>query len=902
MFYILAQKTHIVIKKIKNKTKKLFRPLKMGAFKNRAKSFLSLFKKIVLIIVFRVPRYVFKKLFRLKVFKILFFIFASCMFAAFMVFIYIAKDLPPIDSIDLHASGSTKIYDRSGTIVLYDIYDLKKRTPAKLEEIPIFMQKATIAAEDSSFYSHHGVDFKGLARAAYVNVVERRVSQGGSTITQQLIKNILFTPEKGSAPRTVGRKAKEIILTIELERRYSKDEVLEAYLNQITYGSSAYGVATAAQTYFQKDIEDITLGEAALLASLPKAPSYYISEPEELEKRRRNVLFKMERLEYITREERVEAEKEKITLSQKYDRIKAPHFVLEVKRQLEERYGREEVERGGLRVITTIDMDVQRLAEDAVAKWAERNENQYKSRNSALVVVDPNTGEIIAMVGSRDYFDEENDGNVNVAMRPRQPGSSFKPFAYAAAFRKGYTANTVVYDVPTEFNPSCSWESIEDKGSNGAKCYHPNNYDERFFGAMSLKEALAQSRNIPAVKMLYLAGLNETISLAQDMGITTLTDTDRYGLSLVLGGGEVTLLEETAAYGVFATGGILYKPLFILEAQDSQGHTETFFSKGKHVLEKNITDQITTILSSEEYRSPTIGTRSALYIDGLAVAAKTGTTQEFRDAWIIGYTPSISVGVWSGNNDNTPMRSGAFGSLVSSPIWNNFLQSVYELKREDSEIKKGMPRYFSLPNKEDEKFDLSDIPETGKDILDGIINEKSPRAILRFVKKDNPLGEKPEIPELEDALYENWEKTVRYWSGLKYDSDEPLTPDSEIIKFLGVKTLYYAGDVVLFNFVIGSPYEIKTVLVYLDDKKINEYKDFDGFGAVISSSIKNLTEKEGYSFSVEVRAKNGRVFRTQTYFSIKRKQATILERETRENKDIELTERLIRDFDLNIIP
>ena len=747
---------------------------------------------------------------------------AGGLFFILLLFIYYSKDLPSENNVgSVYNAESTKMYDRTGTVVLYDIYDIQKRTVVSYEDIPGYVRDATIVAEDDNFYQHFGIDITGIIRGVVLKPLSGERAQGGSTITQQFIKNALFTPRQGVAPRTPWRKVKEAILAIELEWKYSKDEILTFYLNQIPYGSSAYGVETAARTYFDKSVRDVTLGEAALLAALPNAPSYYLNNPDQLEARRQYILTRMRDLGYITPDQYEQARSEKIAVSETYTGITAPHFVLEIRSQLEEKYGTAFVEQGGLKIITTLDVTAQRVAEEAINQWEGRNVG-YRAQNAALVALDPHTGQVLAMVGSKDYFNEDIDGNVNVAMRPNQPGSSFKPFAYAEAFRQGYTPDTILYDVPTEFNPTCPASATGNVGSNGEACYNPKNYDLAYYGPMRMKEALAQSRNIPAVKALYLAGVEETVRLATEMGITTLTDPDRYGLALVLGGGDVTLLEETSAFGVFATRGMRNDPTFILEVRDNTGEIlEEFSADSQEVLESNIADLITHSLSVNEYRAPVFGAQNYLNIPGLSVAAKTGTTQEYRDAWTVGYTPSIAAGVWVGNNDNTPMAGGADGSVVAAPIWNTFLRQLYTQKQDDLQQQKESERYFELPSLANEdSFIQPSIPKTGKAMLDGFTDPQNPHTILHEVQKSNPRGGVPSNPS-SDPLYSHWEYGVRTWAGLQPGSGDGEI--SNIISFSSPSGSYAEGESITVALTVSSPEPIREVTLSLNGQPVGTY-------------------------------------------------------------------------------
>lgn len=721
---------------------------------------------------------------------ILIFLFVS----GLIVFAYFAKDLPdPYKEIrEREVIQSTKIYDRTGETILYDIHGEEKRTVIPYEKIPQYAKDATIAIEDDNFWNHKGLDFKSILRAAWQNFKGKKISQGGSTITQQFVKNSLLSPE-----RTFIRKIKEAVLSMELERKYSKEEILGFYLNQIPYGSNAYGIEAAAQTFFGKHAENLTLAENALLASLPKAPSYYSpygSRTDELETRKNYVLDRMLNLGHVNKEENISAKKEKIKFNPAPSGIKAPHFVMYVKEYLEQKYGEKYIRDGGLKVYTTLDWDLQQIAEEVVRKGVTENLKKYNAKNAALAALDPKTGQILAMVGSKDYFDIENDGNVNVTIRDRQPGSSFKPFAYAVAFQKGYTSDTIVFDAPTEFNPNCPTDGSQTKDQYGLDCYHPKNYDEKFRGPVTLREALAQSLNVPSVKTLYLAGVNETINLAQNMGITTLKNRERFGLSLVLGGGEVKLLDETAAYGVFANEGINNKKTAILKIEDSQGNIlEEFDSRPLRVLDSQVTRMISDILSDNNARAPIFGVISPLLLATRPAAAKTGTTQEFRDGWTIGYTPSLVAGVWVGNNDNSKMYK-ASGSIGAAPIWNEFMNKTYESKTKNK-LLQNKPNQFIVPP-EIEYFTKPEPINTEKSILNGIFTKeqiikidkisgklateftppdfiekksfKEAHSLLYYVDKNNPQGDFPENPSL-DPQFKNWEESVFRWAAESKD-------------------------------------------------------------------------------------------------------------------------------------
>ncbi len=589
---------------------------------------------------------------------------------SFLTFIYFYTNTPNIKDIqNIKISEASTIYDSSGEHVLYKIFGEENRKIISHEDLPEVARIAVIAAEDDNFYNHFGIDPKSLLRAIRANIENEKIQQGASTITQQLARSLFLSREK-----TITRKAKEAILAIKIERTFSKDEILDMYLNQIPYGANAYGIQAAAQTYFGKDAKDLTLDEAAFLAVLPNAPSFYFpygKNDEQLFKKQRAILERLAKLNLASADEVKEAltintfEKLK-PLSRD---IKAPHFVMFVIEKLEEEYGRDLLEKGGLKIITTLNWDKQMKAEE-VLKNSKNHLDNYRADNAALIALDPRTGNILAMVGSLDYFNKSIAGEVNVTTRVRQPGSSFKPIVYAKVFEKGLQPETLLYDVQTNFGPDGS-----------GKSYIPRNYNGKFNGLVSIRQALAMSLNIPAVKALYIAGVDDTIELAKRLGINTLTDHTNYGLALALGGGGVKLLEETSAFSVFANDGLKNKPSSILNVSDSAGNNIfSFNKKEEQVINAEIARKINSILSDEQARIPTFGINSPFNIKDKTVAGKTGTTQDYRDAWTVGYTPSIAVGVWAGNNDNSPMRAGADGSYVAGPIWKAYMTKLLENK------------------------------------------------------------------------------------------------------------------------------------------------------------------------------------------------------------------------------
>lgn len=597
----------------------------------------------------------------------------------FLVFIYYVKDFPrPEVFTERELTQSTKIYDKNGATLLYEIYGEEKRTWIPLDAMSKYLKEAIVTTEDSHFYSHFGVDFKGIIRAVLFDLKIGKLTYGGSTIPQQLIRSTFLSNEK-----TAERKTREVILALELDRRYSKDQILEWYLNQIPFGQNAYGVEAASQTYFGKSSVDISLPEAATLAALIKAPSYlspYGENKKELLERKNYVLERMASEGYINNDEVEKARQEEIKFVERKISIKAPHFTLWVKKELEEKYGEDFLKENGLKVYTSLDWNLQKIAEDMVTEGVKKNKT-YNAHNGSLVAIDPETGEILAMVGSaiksEDYpgksypegceagkdclFDPEF--NVVLGNPGRQPGSAFKPFVYATAFEKGYNDKTTVVDEPTNF------------GLWGDEEFIPQNYDGKFRGEVTLRQALAQSLNVPSVKVLLdLAGLEDSVKTAQDLGIATLRPP--YGPSIVLGGWEVKLLEMTSAYGVFATEGLKVSPVSIIKIVDKDDNIIYENKKmPERVLESKVAKLVNDILADNEARAPIFGLRSNMYFENYKVSAKTGTTENYKDGWIIGYTPSVVVGVWVGNNNNTPMGKEP-GVVLAGPIFHQFMDYV----------------------------------------------------------------------------------------------------------------------------------------------------------------------------------------------------------------------------------
>lgn len=685
--------------------------------------------------------------------KIIFLLFGLLIAGGLIIasaFAYFSATLPTIDEISRReVTESTKIYDRTGEKLLFEVYEEEKRTVLPFEKIPDVMKKATIAVEDKNFYTHSALDLRAFTRVVFINLTRGFGSQGGSTITQQLAKNAFLTREK-----TVVRKIKELILSYRIEHIYSKDEILGLYLNLIPYGQNAYGVEAASQVYFGKKAEDLNLSEAAMLASLPQAPSYYSpwgTHSSELEERRLYVLGRMRVEGYIDEQQEAYAASHRPEIKDrpiKAEFALAPHFTTYVNDYLSAKYGEEFVSRSGLRVITTLDAELQETANRVVKEYAERNTADYGGHNAALIAEDPKTGQILAMVGSKDFSTQPEpkgctpgsdcrfEGQFNVVTQGlRQPGSSFKPFVYMTAFSKGFTPETILFDVPTEFapnRPECP--GVPDYNDENTRCYHPQNYDLTFSGPLTMKESLARSINITAVKTLYLAGLDETLKVAENIGITTLKDRSRFGLSLVLGGGEVKMTEMATAYSTLATDGIKHKQAFILKIEDKNGRVlEEYEDKAEQVVDPNYPRMINSILSDRNLRSELF--HASLYlteVPGYQIALKTGTTNNYVDAWAFGYTPNLVVGAWAGNNDRTPLQRKGSSILAAIPMWHAFIEEAVKKRPNESFIE---PQPVS-----------ADIP-----ILRGELDRTNVHNILYFLNR------------LDDPQYQNWEEGVQGW-------------------------------------------------------------------------------------------------------------------------------------------
>lgn len=691
------------------------------------------------------------------------------------MFAWYSRSLPDPDAIlARNVSQSTKIYDRTGEHLLYEIAPEQKRTLVTIEQIPDYVEKATIAAEDRKFYEHPGIDLWGIIRAVTYNLTHLDpYGQGASTITQQFVKKAVLTDDEA-----YSRKIKEVVIAIALEKKFEKDEILQLYLNEIPYGGTNYGIESAAQAYFDKSVADVTLAEAATLAAIPNRPTTLVNNPDLLKSRRDWILDGMAEEGYVTQEEADAAKATDTPLSLSLHNLEAPHYVLWVKEQLEEKYGTRTTETGGLKVLTTLDYDKQKIAEEAITNGVAANGANYGFTSASMISVDPKTGQVLAMVGSPDYWNDDIDGQVNITLRPLQPGSSIKPIVYAAAFEKGYTPNTVLWDVNTTF-PTATGP------------YEPKNYDLQEHGYVTMRKALQGSLNIPAVKALYLVGVDNALKFAQRLGYTTLNDPSKVGLSMVLGGAEVKMIDHAGAYATFANNGVRHDVVSILKVEDASGTVLEEWKAEEHpgeqVLTSNLAATISNVLADNGARAYVFGNSNYLTLGNRPVAAKTGTTNDYNDAWCMGYTPSLVAGVWVGNADGTEMKRGADGSKIAAPIWNEYMKRALK----DAPV---------------ENFPTPEIPQTGKAVLDGklaattvtidtasgkLATDRTPErfketkscgeyhTILHYVRREDPLGEPPKDPARADSYYTPWESAIQSYITRFNESRKPEEPKLE---------------------------------------------------------------------------------------------------------------------------
>lgn len=786
------------------------------------------------------------------------------MFFVIFVFAFFSRDLPnPNQLLERSFELSTRFYDRND-VLLYEVYGEKNRTLVKLPDVSLDVAHATLAVEDSEFYLHKGFSLKGIIRALR-NTIFGEGLQGGSTLTQQAIKTTLLTQE-----RTLVRKIKELILSLQLENRYTKDEILQMYLNESPYGGLNYGIYSAAKAYFNKDPKDLTLAESAYLAGLTQSPSYYSqfgANPEAGLERKNYVLYLMNergwvqedgKRYYLSDEAYEQAKNETLNFDTAKIPLEAPHFTYYVKQYLVDILGEEAVEMGGLKVKTTLDLETQKLAQNIIQEEIDDSSN-LNIHNGSMVVIDPKDGGILAMVGSKGYnldpYPEDCvsgatgdnsckfDPYVNVALAKRQPGSAIKPITYATMLSQGYTAAYPFVDVPTKF-----------EGSAPDKPYMPVNYDGRYRGIMSLRKSLGNSINVTAVKALKIVGIDNMIDQAERMGIKTFTDRERYGLALTLGGGETKLLELTGAFSVFAAKGIFREPNPIIEVTDQKGRV--VYKPGiveKRALSEEVAFLISDILSDDGARSDAFGAGSLLNVPGRQVAVKTGTTDDKRDNYAIGFTPSVVAGVWVGNSNNEKMNPYvASGISGATPVWQRFMIEYLEGR----EVEK-----FEAPESV-EKIEIDrltgGLPYKGFDTRsEWFAKNTKPTAVsdwyqkIRVCEIDGRIANEGcvEAGKSEEkdfvkirAEFTEWQSSVDSWikeyykdddkyfppqmvSKLEFDGDEVTNDDDVYVQIVDLKD----GDRVNLSFRLNVEVscfeEVEKVTIYMDDDKITEDKN-----------------------------------------------------------------------------
>lgn len=791
-----------------------------------------------------------------------------------IIFAVFSKDLPtPAKIAARTATQSTKIYDRTGEILLYETGE-EKRTIIDGDQMSDYLRQATVSVEDENFYSHPGFDIKGLAAALWEKITDRRrTTRGASTITQQYIKNALL-----DSNRTITRKIKELILSIELEFMYDKEEILTMYLNEIPYGGNTAGAEAAARMYYGIPASDLSLAQSATLAAIPQAPTYYSpygTHTDNLVARRNYVLNKMVEVGYITQEEADTAKEENTTtvgetVQQRKDTILAPHFALYVIEQAAEEFGEEKIQKEGMKIITTLDYDKQKMAEEAINNGVAKIE-RYGASNAALVSIDPNNGQVLAMVGSRDFFNTEIDGNVNVADSLRQPGSSFKPYSYATLLKKKeYSPASILFDLQTDFGGG----------------YVPRNYDGNFEGPVTIRYALANSLNIPAVKSMSLAGLDNVIRTAEDMGISTLTDRDRYGLSLVLGSGEVTPLEMAGAYGVFANEGNKHDIKTIMKVYDQANKVIYEYQPekdtGRDVLDPQIAYEIADILSDNGSRAAHMGTRSSLFFANKDIASKTGTTSSYKDAWTVGFSRNLSTAVWVGNNNSTEMKAGAAGLVVAAPIYHEYMENAVS---PDDKFEEPSGIQGVTVDKLSTKLPTEHSPETITDIFASwqVPTEQDDIHVKVRILKGTDLLAPDDVSDtmVEERTYTNihserpdnpnWEGPVRAWAesiGMgttpptEYGDPGNLAPEISISSPSDGSTITGTQTI---SVNASSNIGIKNVTFYVDDISIGvdfnspyAYSyDFNSLTSgnhkitAIATDTNNLTAKSSVTITVQ---------------------------------------------------
>ncbi len=800
------------------------------------------------------------------------------------VFAYYSRFLPNPDTLLQRSEElSTKLYDRKGKTI-YEVYGEKNRILIKLDDVSPDLIHATLATEDATFYEHQGYSLRSMIRA-FRNTLFGEGLQGGSTLTQQVVKNTLLTQE-----RTITRKIKEFILALQLENNYTKEQIIQMYLNETPYGGQNYGIYTSAKAYFNKEPKDLTLAEAAYMAGLPQSPSRYSQfglDPQAGIERKNYVLYLMnergwvgpdKKRKFISDEDYEAALGENLNFQTAAVSFEAPHFVFWAKNYLIDLFGEDVVEQGGLQVTTSLDLELQQKAQEIVFDQVESIKTSHNLYNGALVAIDPKTGQVLAMVGSKGFFlQSEPDGcisgiagdngckfdpQLNVAISPRQPGSSIKPITYATMLSQGYTASYPFLDVPTKF-----------PGASPTKPYVPVNYDGIFRGPMSLRKSLGNSLNIPAVKALQIVGIDSMIDAAEKMGITTLSDRDRFGLALGLGAGETKLLEMTNAFGVFAANGLYRKASPILEVRDSFGNVlYKHQDKGKKALSEEVAFLISDILSDDGARSSAFGAGSLLSISGHQVAVKTGTTDDKRDNYAIGYTPSIVVGTWVGNNNNEKMNSAvASGISGATPLWREFMLHFLSSVKEPEKFKApknvekvkvdeltGMLPMEGFPSRE-EWFIKGTEPTSRSEWFqrieickdDGRIANKSCKEADR-TKVNTYVKIIAELPEwqysVDQWVYENFGGDSKYYppemeSALKYDSDGDLDDDTDpVVKIVNIKDDDKIPMVFRLKVEVSTPNDVKKVNMYINGEKFADDSS-DPYGYNFSFPYSDIGKK-----------------------------------------------------------
>ena len=787
---------------------------------------------------------------------------AGLLFVA-ILFIYYSRQLPdPNRLLGRNVPESTKIYAKDESLI-YEVHGEIKRTLVNLDQISPDLKNATLAAEDKNFYKHSGVSFTGLARSVIVDIIYREKRQGGSTITQQFVKNAILTRDKSFI-----RKIKEIIISIELEARFSKDEIFKLYLNEIPYGRNSYGIEAASQTYFNKHASELTLAESAYLAALPQAPSYYNpSGPnfDDLQARQKRILNTMEELKMITPEQKEAALNEEVKFETIKTAIVAPHFVQYVENYLAEKYGETTLQEGGLKVYTTLDPKMQEIAERAVSEGAKKNLG-LNGHNAALVAMDPKTGQILAMVGSKDYFGEsEPEGcapgktclfepNVNVATTLQQPGSSFKPYAYVTAFGRDF-----------KYSPA---SMLMDANTNVGD-YTPKNFNLGQNGPVSMRKALAGSLNTPAVKTIALVGENNVIKTAKDVGINS--PFKDCGLALVLGGCDVKLVDHVAGYGTLANGGKREKQTSILKVVSQEGQTlEEYKEDSQQVLDPQAVYELVSIMTDNQARSYVFGSNSALTLGNRPVAAKTGTTQDFRDGWTLGFTPSLVAGVWTGNNNNSPMKQDAV--VTAGPIWNKFMKEALadtpiEQFNEPDGIKhvtvdsvSGLLPTQYTPETKSEVFADYSVPSKYDNVHVPVeIDSMTGLPATSDTPDDRKITEVYTVLHSEKPQNSAWEQPVIAWAlenGYKYPPGsgiENTSTQSDKIQFNSPKD----GGIINklpFDLSVNITGEVSKVTISLDGSTVGT---LDNVSGSFSTNVNKKLADGTHNLNVKVNFKNG---------------------------------------------